>query len=316
MVTAAKGKPIVEFGSRRAHGPQAGLLAARASYVAGCTGTSNLLAGQKLGIPLFGTMAHSFIMSFEREEEAFKEFIKLFPSGYLLVDTYDSVAAIKKIINSNIDVQGIRLDSGDPYSSSFQARNILDRASKGSYASTKIMISGDLNEYVIRDLVNRGSPIDSFGVGTELCTSRDDPAMNGVYKLVAIKVPVICEGNDMNVVREERVIYKQKTSPGKKSYPGPKQIYRIIDHGLLKKDIVTLADEEISLHNSMPLLQKMVDDGRLVSNLPSIQEIKNFHLTQRKTLPSKYLELDFRPMSFPVCFSGMLEATARDFASH
>ena len=189
IVTAAKGKSIIEFGSRRAHGPQAALLAARASYIAGCIGTSNALAGYKLGIPIFGTMAHSFVMGFEKEEEAFKQFNKVFPSGYLLVDTYDSIAAIKKIIESGINTAGIRLDSGDLYSLSLEARRVLDGASGGAYANTKIMASGDLNEYLIHDLLNRSVSIDSFGVGTELSTSRDDPAMNGVYKLVAIKVP-------------------------------------------------------------------------------------------------------------------------------
>ena len=144
IVTAAKGKSIIEFGSRRAHGPQAALLAARASFVAGCVGTSNTLAGYKFGIPVFGTIAHSFVMSFEKEEEAFNQFNTVFPSGYLLVDTYDSIAAVKKIIKSGINTTGIRLDSGDLYSLSLEARRVLDGASGGAYASTKIMASGDL----------------------------------------------------------------------------------------------------------------------------------------------------------------------------
>jgi nicotinate phosphoribosyltransferase len=134
-------------------------------------------------------MAHSFVMSFEKEEEAFKQFNKVFPSGYFLVDTYDSIAAITKIIRSGINTAGIRLDSGDLYSLSLEARRVLDGVFGGAYANTKIMASGDLNEYLIHDLVNRSAPIDSFGIGTDLSTSRDDPAMNGVYKLVAIKVP-------------------------------------------------------------------------------------------------------------------------------
>jgi nicotinate phosphoribosyltransferase len=149
IVTAAKGKSVIEFGSRRAHGPQVALLAARASYIAGCIGTSNTFAGYKLGIPIFGTSAHSFIMSFEKELEAFKQFNKIFPSGYLLVDTYDTVAAIKKIIKSGITTAGIRLDSGDLYSLSVEARRLLDSAPSGYYANTKIMASGDLNEYLI-----------------------------------------------------------------------------------------------------------------------------------------------------------------------
>lgn len=125
----------MEFGSRRAHGPQAGLLAARAAYIGGCAGTSNTLAGYKLGIPTFGTMAHSYIMSFEKEEVAFEQFSHLFPSGFLLVDTYDSIKAIKKIIKLGIDIKGVRLDSGDLLSLSVKSRRLLDNA---GYTDTKI----------------------------------------------------------------------------------------------------------------------------------------------------------------------------------
>ena len=241
IVTAAKGKSIIESGSRRAHGPQAALLAARASYIAGCIGTSNALPGYKLGIHIFGTMAHSFVMGFEKEEEAFKQFNKVFPSGYLLVDTYDSIAAIKKIIESGINTAGIRLDSGDLYSLSLEARRVLDGASGGAYANTKITASGD---HLIHDLLNRSVSIDSFGVGTEFSTSRDDPAMNGVYKLVAIKVPysLLAVNNEGRV--DEKIFYTLKTDPAKKTYPGPKQIYRILANGLIKSDFIALENEE------------------------------------------------------------------------
>jgi nicotinate phosphoribosyltransferase len=141
-------------------------------------------------------------MSFEKEVEAFKLFNKIFPSGYLLVDTYDTIAAIKKIIKSRITTAGIRLDSGDLYHLSVEARTLLDGAPSRGYVNTKIMVSGDLNEYLIHDLLNKGAPIDSFGVGTELSTSRDDPAMNGVYKLVAIKVPSTTLGTSTTMKRE------------------------------------------------------------------------------------------------------------------
>lgn len=312
IVTAAKGKSIIEFGSRRAHGPQASLLAARASYIAGCIGTSNALAGYKLGIPIFGTMAHSFVMSFEKEVEAFKEFSKVFPSGYLLVDTYDSIAAIKKIIKSGINTAGIRLDSGDLYSLSLEARRVLDDASGGAYVNTKIMASGDLNEYLIHDLLNRGALIDSFGVGTELSTSRDDPAMNGVYKLVAVRVPSsLLDGNNEGRVGE-RIFYKLKTSPAKKTYPGPKQIYRILENGLIKSDFIALENEEKLPVDSVPLLQKVLDKG-ILSKMPSIKDVQRFHLNQIKTLPPKFLDLDFVPESFPVFYSKQLQARIREF---
>jgi nicotinate phosphoribosyltransferase len=309
IVTAAKGKSIVEFGSRRAHGPEAALLAARASYIAGCIGTSNALAGYKFGIPIFGTMAHSFVMSFETEEEAFKQLSKVFPTGYLLVDTYDSIAALKKIIKSGINAAGIRLDSGDLYSLSLEARRVLDGATGGAYESTKIMASGDLNEYLIHNLVNRGAPIDSFGVGTELSTSRDDPAMNGVYKLVAIKVP----SSPIDGRVDEKIFYKLKTSPAKKTYPGPKQIYRILENGLIKSDFIAIENEEKLPLGALPLLQKFLDKGNILSKMPSIKEIQGFHLNQIKTLPPKFLDLDFVPESFPVFYSKQLQSKSREF---
>ena len=275
IVTAAKGKSIIESGSRRAHGPQAALLAARASYIAGCIGTSNALAGYKLGIPIFGTMAHSFVMGFEKEEEAFKQFNKVFPSGYLLVDTYDSIAAIKKIIKSGINTAGIRLDSGDLYSLSLEARRVLDGASGGAYANTKITASGD---HLIHDLLNRSASIDSFGVGTELSTSRDDPAMNGVYKLVAIKVPslLLAVNNEGRV--DEKIFYTLKTDPAKKTYPGPKQIYRILENGLIKSDFIALENEEMLPVEAAHVLQKILDKGNILPKMPSIKEIQRFHL--------------------------------------
>jgi nicotinate phosphoribosyltransferase len=311
IVTAAKGKSIIEFGSRRAHAPQAALLAARASYISGCAGTSNALAGYKFGIPIFGTSAHSFIMSFEKEVEAFKQFSKIFPSGYLLVDTYDTITAIKKIIKSRITTAGIRLDSGDLYYLSVEARRLLDSAPGGDYANTKIMASGDLNEYQIHELLSKDAPIDSFGVGTELSTSRDDPAMNGVYKLVAIKVPPTALGNNEERV-DERIIYKIKTSSGKRSYPGPKQVYRIFENGLIKSDLIKLENEDKPV-NSLPLLEKIFDKREILLKMPLIKEIQRFHSHQIKTLPPKFLDLDFIPEAFPVSYSKQLEAKNREF---
>lgn len=311
IVTSAKDRLVIEFGSRRAHGPQAALLAARASYIAGCMGTSNALAGSKLGIPIFGTMAHSFVMSFEKEQTAFKQFTKTFPAGYLLVDTYDSIAAIKKIIKSRIKTAGIRLDSGDLYSQSVQARRMLDRATGGKYSNTRIMASGDLNEHLIQDLVDKDAPIDSFGVGTELTTSRDDPALNGIYKLVAIKVlPTSSYGNKS---RPEKLRYTLKTSPGKKTYPGPKQVYRTIQNGLIKSDLIALEDENKPQAEAFPLLQKFLVNGKILLKLPSINGIQEFHMNQIKTLPKKFLNLDYVPESFPVFYSNKLQVMSIRF---
>jgi nicotinate phosphoribosyltransferase len=313
---AARGKRfIIEFGSRRAHGPEAALLAARASFIGGCIGTSNILAGLKFSIPIFGTMAHSFVMSFDREEEAFEQYIKTFPSNsFLLVDTYDTLTAVNKIIEMGLNASGIRLDSGDLYSLSTDARRLLDSA---GYTSTKIMASGNLNEHVIRDLVNKDAPIDYFGVGTELSTSRDDPAMDGVYKLVAVKVQsslpsprssTKAEGDSCDG-EKEKILYKMKASTGRKTLPGPKQVYRLLDGGgRLKSDILALEDEYFE--NSIPLQKKVVDNGRLVHNnsLPSIKEIQMYHLKQMSLLRAESKELDSIPEKFPVIFSDRLQS--------
>lgn len=316
IVNAASGRPVIEFGSRRAHGPQAGFLASRASFIAGCIGTSNMHAGLKFGIPLFGTMAHSFVMSVENEIEAFQQFNHMIPSGFLLVDTHDSIIAVEKIIQAKIHANGIRLDSGDLFQLSKDIRKILDKA---GYSSTKIMASGDLNEYLIEDLIKRGAPIDLFAVGTELVTSRDDPAMNGVYKLVAMRNPPSpptsssslvkpnCETKAVNYDNDVgELIYKIKTSPGKKTYPGPKQIHRIFSKNLLKFDLVTLDFEDVDSNNSIPLLRKYSDNGEILEEIPSIHAIKEFHLQQLETLPLKFKDIYHVLETFPVKFSKKL----------
>ena len=307
IISAAKGRKIIEFGFRRAHGPQAALLAARASYIGGCIGTSNTLAGYKLGIPAFGTMAHSFVMNFESELDAFREFYKVFPNGLLLVDTYDTLAAVNKIIESDIQPGGIRLDSGDLYELSVKSRKILNKA---GYNKAIIMASGDLNEYTINDLVRRNAPIDLFGVGTELTTSRDDPAMNGVYKLVAIRLPPSEKGGEPS-----RILYKLKTSPGKKTYAGPKQIHRIMrdDGRMIINDLIALEGESAPSDRSISLMQKYMDQGKMLGNLPSLSEIQRYHQDQLKILPVEFKLLDTVPERFPVMFSKKLEDITRGF---
>jgi nicotinate phosphoribosyltransferase len=208
VVAAARGRPVIEFGARRAHGIEAGILGARAAYIGGCAGTSNVEAGKRFGIPIFGTMAHSFVMAFEREQDAFDAFLKVFPdTATILVDTYDTIAAVKSLRGKNIPA--VRLDSGELVALSKQTREILPH--------TKILVSGDLDEDRITALLEAGAPIDAFGVGTRLATSYDAPALGGVYKLVSGQV---------------------KLSAEKATYPGPKQVWRS-DAG----DIITAADE-------------------------------------------------------------------------
>lgn len=231
IVTAADGRGVIEFGTRRAHGTEAGLLAARAAYIGGCIGTSNVEAGHLFGIPTFGTLAHSFVMSFDDEDDSFRAFLKVFPeTATVLVDTYDTVAAIKRLARDfGPPIPAVRLDSGDLCELSKDTRRILDHA---AMTETKIFASGDLNEYRIADLLSRGAPIDSFGVGTELATSYDAPALSGVYKLAAL------EKNGL-------VSMRMKLSHDKATYPGAKQVWRFTDEsGKFKRDLITLAEEQ------------------------------------------------------------------------
>jgi nicotinate phosphoribosyltransferase len=273
VVQSAKGRGVVEFGSRRAHGPEAALLAARASYIGGCIGTSNVLAGYLFGIPTYGTMAHSFIMSYDSEEEAFRRFCKIFPSDpAFLIDTYDTVEGAKKAISLNVAPSLVRLDSGDRYDLSVKVRKMLDEA---GLKDTKVFVSGDLNEFILDELTSRGAPIDMFGVGTELVTSRDDPALSGIYKLVSL-------------TRDGNTVYRVKTSAGKRTIPGAKQIQRKYSaSGEIEWDLLALEDEQAP-SNSVPLLTKVIDRGKLASELPKITAIQERARRQLATLPAKY----------------------------
>ena len=296
VVQAAKGRPIVEFGSRRAHGPNAGLLGARASIIGGCQGTSNTYAGYKIGIPASGTMAHSFVMNFATEVEAFQAFCDVFPESILLVDTYDPIRAVKIAIQNDLKFKGIRIDSGNILNISKEIRKILDDADR---KSAKIMATGDLNEHKIDELLSKKAPIDYFGVGTELSTSRDDPALNGVYKLVAIKI----KSNSKNS-NGYQTIYKRKTSPGKENYSGPKQVRRLILNNMFVNDILTLDDEEVK--DSVPMLKQYIKCGKMIERLPLISEIRSYCKDQVNMLPEQFRRLNYVPESFPVIISEKL----------
>jgi nicotinate phosphoribosyltransferase len=276
IVEAARGKGVVEFGARRAHGPQAALLAARASFIGGCIGTSNVLAAHELGIPAYGTMAHSFVMNFDSEREAFEAFCKVFPSNRaLLIDTYDTVEGAKTAISLRIAPSLVRLDSGDRYDLSVKVRRILDEA---GFKDTKIFVSGDLNEYIIEDLASRGAPIDAYGVGTELVTSRDDPALSGIYKLVEIE-------------RGGMAIPRVKVSEGKRTLPSAKQVYRrYSENGEILEDIIALA-YETPPPGSIPLLVKVMEKGKIIYELPSLLDIQKRAKQQLASLPKRYKKL-------------------------
>lgn len=295
VVSAARSKRVVEFGSRRAHGPEAGVLAARAAYIGGCAGTSNVEAGRRFGIPLFGTLAHSFVMAYTSEEDAFRKFQKLFPDhSVLLVDTYDTLAAVDTIIRNDLHPTAIRLDSGDLLELSFRARDRLDQA---GFKDTKIFASGDLDEYAIADLLARGAPIDAFGVGTALATSVDAPALGGVYKLVDIE-------------EEGTTSYRAKFSEDKATYPGRKQVFRFHDpNGDFRGDIVARADE--AFPHDEPLLRCVMRDGRRVNLDPDIHSIQQYARQQIGKVPEGCRRLR-NPEPYVVSFSQRLEALLRD----
>jgi nicotinate phosphoribosyltransferase len=264
VVEAAAGRTVVDFGSRRAHGPEAGVLAARASYLAGCTGTSNLLAGRDLGIPVCGTAAHSWTMSWPTEEEAFRRYRDVFGDrSVLLVDTYDTIEGVRRASATGPGLGGVRLDSGDLASLSREARALLDREGQ---ESTRIIASGDLDEYRIAELVRAGAPIDAFGVGTRMVTSFDEPALGVVYKLVEVAGrPVL------------------KSSEGKATYPGPRQVFRFRDGGgRLRRDVIAHADEE--LEGGEPLLVPYIEKGRLCRDVPSVEEARGRAATEIASL--------------------------------
>jgi len=302
VVQSAKGKSVIEFGLRREPGIDAGLKVARSSYIAGCQGTSNVLAGLAYGIPLFGTMAHSFIMSYHKEIDAFRAFAKTFPDkATLLIDTYHDVAGAEKaavvgkeLAAKGVKLGGVRLDSGDLAETSKKVRNILDGHGL-EYA--KIFVSGDLDEYKIEELLKVEAPIDAFGVGTKMGTSSDHPYLDGVYKLCETQNP---DGTFAPIM---------KLSKNKITLPGRKQVYRFFeaDGGFLK-DVICLADEPAV---GTPLLVKVMEKGELVYQLPSLEEIRRVAKENLAKLPQKYHALSNAP-AYPVKLSGKLAALTEE----
>jgi nicotinate phosphoribosyltransferase len=243
IVRAAKGRDIVEFGTRRAHTAEAGVLGARASWIAGCAGTSNTLAAYRYGIPVMGTAAHSWIMSFASESAAFGHLQQLLGERTIqLIDTYDTLEGAREVARLGKPLWGVRIDSGDYLALSKDVRRILDDA---GLTEARIMASGDMNEDKIAQLVAAGAPIDAFGVGTELATSADAPTMGIVYKLVEI------EANG-----ETRPV--SKSSPNKVTLPGAKQLFRYPEH-----DLLALHDE--CAGGSEALLKPCIIQGRRVA---------------------------------------------------
>ena len=271
IVHAAGDRPVMEFGARRAHGVEAALLAARAAYLAGCVGTSFVEAGRKFGIPLSGTMAHSWILAAPSEMDAFISYAELFDQHtVLLLDTFDVNAAMKTLIDSGLRPAGVRIDSGDLAAASRSVRDRLDRA---GLTSTRIIVSGDLDEWKIAELVESGAPIDTFAVGTALATSDDAPALGGVYKLVELE--------DRGSVRKV-----MKRSEGKATWPGAKQVWRAEQDGVAIGDLISLHDEKPP-SSAEALLEPVMRDGRRIMTRRSLEEARVYCRRATGALPPR-----------------------------
>jgi nicotinate phosphoribosyltransferase len=271
-VLASGGRPIVEFGSRRAHSPAAGVLAARAAYIGGCAGTSNTEAGMRFGIPLFGTAAHSWTMAFGDEEESFRALQELLGEGTVfLIDTYDTLEGARIAARLGRPVWGVRLDSGDLVSLSRQVRRILDDA---GLPDAKIFATNDLNEDRVAELLAAGAPIDAFGIGTQLATSADAPAISAVYKLVELK-------------RDNILRYAAKFSDEKSTMPGAKQVYRYQNC-----DLVALYSECTSDFQGQPLIRPIISKGELVEPATPIGKIREHAKSAIAALPTELHSLE------------------------
>jgi len=293
MSLSAKGKRIVDFGSRRAHGPQAGVLAARAAFIGGCVGTSNVLAGYEMGIPVFGTMAHSFVQFFDQEIEAFQRFWDVFgENSTLLVDTYDTLAGVQKGLDLGEKIQAVRLDSGDLLSLAFKTRELLDRQGR---PEVQIVASGNLNEEKIHSFILEDAPIDAYGVGTDLVVSADAPTCDLVYKLVE----VIIEGK-----AQPRI----KTSEGKETLPYRKQISRKIGKGGFGGDLLSRSTEGSAQDRKdvVSLLRKYVGNGQILADLPNIFQIREYAREQLSLLPAAF-KLLHSSQEYPVEYSKELK---------
>lgn len=290
------GERVIDFSPRRDHGVDAAMKAARAAAIAGCTATSNVAAAMRYGMVPVGTMAHSYVMSFVDEQRAFESFMQDTPeNAIMLVDTYDTLEGVRHAIaaarRTGVALKGVRLDSGDLDSLSRGARALLDGA--GMHDAT-IVASGDLEEHQIARLVADGAPIDMWGVGTELGTSRDAPALGGVYKLVADVDPA---GSGWRPV--------WKRSPAKATIPGPKQVFRSYRDGTMIGDLVAEASERCA---GRPLLERFVERGELCRREP-LSSLRQRAAEQLGALPPRLRRLQQAPAApYPVTYSEQLLA--------
>lgn len=294
VVQSADGRSVIDYGARRAHGTDSALHAARAAYLAGCDATSYTDAGRRFGIPVSGTMAHSWVMSFADELEAFQKFSSIYGDrAVLLVDTYDTVTAVDRLITAGLKPAALRLDSGDVVHLSRTVRHRLDGA---GLRRTQIIVSGDLDEYKIADIVAAGAPVDAFGVGAAIVTSSDAPSLGALYKLVEIE-------------RGGQAVGVMKLSPDKRTLPGRKQVWRRYKGDIADGDFVTLADEP-GPEEAVPLLQRVMVDGRRQQPSRSLDELRQScrEAVDRMPIPVRGVRDGAR---YPIRFSDALMARSR-----
>lgn len=295
IVLMGHDKLLVDFGLRRAHGAEAGLLAARASYIAGFSGTATVQAGMQFGIPLFGTMAHSFVQAHDSEALAFEHFAHAQPDNVvLLIDTYDTEAAARKVValapqleRQGIRIKGVRIDSGDLTAHAKQVRKILD---EGGFKHVTIFASGDLDEYLLRDMLAAGAPVDGFGVGTRMDTSSDVPSLDCAYKL-----------------QEYAGKARRKRSEGKQTWPGRKQVYRNYGaDGRMTADIVTLENDA---QPGEPLLAPVMRGGQRIAAAATLADSRRHAAANLAQLPELLRRLQ-EPCDYPVQIAAALRQLA------
>ncbi len=292
VVRAAAGATVVDFGSRRAHGTDAAIKGARAFHIAGVAATSNVFAGRQYGLPVRGTMAHSYVQAHDDESEALRHFAALYPETVLLVDTYDTLAGVRKVValaeemGKDFAVRAIRLDSGDLGALAHAARRVLDDA---GLHRVEIFASNSLEEYAIADLVRRGAPIDGYGVGTRMSVSSDAPTLDCAYKLV-----------------EYAGKGRMKLSAHKTSLPGRKQVYRQCERGAFARDVIALADEPSA---GAPLLVPVMRNGaRLPAGRDDVTAARERAHRHREFLPPRLHSLDEAQPPYEVALSEGLSA--------
>ena len=299
-VHAAHGRNLVDFSLRRTQGIDAGMKAAKASYITGFTATSNVLAGINYGIPLSGTMAHSYISSYEHEIEAFRAFARNFPErSILLIETYDAVTGAHKAVEVAAEMdkrgeklQGVRIDSGDLQTLGREVRRILDEA---GFKDVQIIGSGGLDEFELEELSGGNAPYDAYGIGTKMGVSGDAPWTDMAYKLVRYA---------------DRPVLKLSTS--KISLPDAKQVYRCKENGCLHHDVIALKNEKLA--NSEPMLKQYMSEGRITIPLPCLQEIREQCMKELNSLADQYQAIR-DPAAYPVYLSPKLKYL-RDSTEH